>query len=264
MAAARKVLLAECTLRDVEAQIAESPKVIVPVGSTEQHGPHAPFGTDWMLSTEVSVRLARRIGALVAPPLAYGVAGDHLGYAGVPFISPKTMVRLVQDVVRSLAAGGFREIILVNGHYTNVIALSAAIMEIGNELPEGTIAFPFNYWDALPPDELEGYLSAEAGLHANIGETSAVMAIDESLVDLSQAVREYPAFPVEPTPAMVSAYFFSGRGTLPRASRSGVWGDPAGSTAELGRRYLDQIEEATVRFVENVEKMFAAFPEREP
>ena len=156
------------------------------------------------------MRLARRINALVAPALSYGVAGDHLGYAGVPFVSPKTMVRLVQDVVRSLAEGGFREIILVNGHYTNVIALSAAIMEIGNDLPKGTIAFPFNYWDALPPDELEAYLSAEAGLHANIGETSAVMAIDESLVDLSQAVREYPAFPVEPTPAMVSAYFFSG------------------------------------------------------
>jgi creatinine amidohydrolase len=264
MSDARKVLLAECTLRDVEAQIARSPKVLIPVGSTEQHGSHAPFGTDWMLSTEVSVRLARRIDAVVAPAFSYGVAGDHLGYAGVPFISPKTMTRLAQDVVRSLAAGGFREIILVNGHYTNMIALSAAIMEIGAELPKGTIAFPFSYWDALPPDELEAYLSAEAGLHANIGETSAVMAIDESLVDLDQAVREYPNFPVEPTPAMVSAYFFSGRGTLLRASRSGVWGDPAGSTAELGRRYLDQIEEATVRFVENVEKMFAAFPEREP
>jgi hypothetical protein len=67
-----------------------------------------------------------------------------------------------QDAVRSLAAGGFREIILVNGHYTNVIALSAAIMESATA-PEGTIAFPFNYWDALPPDELEAYLSAEAG-----------------------------------------------------------------------------------------------------
>ena len=226
MSDTRRVMLAECTLREVEAQLAANPKVIVPVGSTEQHGPHAPFGTDWMLSTEVSVRLARRIGALVAPALSYGVAGDHLGYAGVPFISPKTMVLLVQDVVRSLAAGGFREIILVNGHYTNVIALSAAIMEIGNELPEGTIAFPFNYWDALPQDELEAYLGAEAGLHANIGETSAVMAIDESLVDLSQAVREYPAFPVEPTPAMVSAFFFSGRGTLPRASRLRCLGRP--------------------------------------
>jgi creatinine amidohydrolase/Fe(II)-dependent formamide hydrolase-like protein len=76
-------------------------------------------------------------------------------------------------------------------------------------------------------------------------------------------VREYPAFATAPTPAMVAAYFFSGRGTLPRASRSGVWGDPTGSTAERGRRYLDQIEEACVRFVGEVETVFAAFPERD-
>jgi creatinine amidohydrolase len=259
-----KVFLAECTLPEVEEQIRTSPKVIVPVGATEQHGPHAPFGTDWILSTEASVRLAKRIGALVAPAIPYGVSGDHRGYAGIPFVSASTMSALVQDLVASLAEGGFREIILVNGHYTNVVALHAAVMEIGDRVPKGTIVFPFNYWDALPPDELAEYLGAEVGLHANIGETSAVMAVDESLVDLDKAVREYPAFPGEPpTPAMISAYFFSGRGTLPRASRSGVWGDPTGSSAERGRRYFDQIEEACVRFVEEVEAIFAAFPERE-
>jgi creatinine amidohydrolase len=250
-------------MRDVEAQLQESPKVIVPVGATEQHGPHAPFGTDSILATEVSVRLARRIGALVAPTLTYGLSGDHRGYAGVPFVSAKTLTGLVQDVVLSLADGGFREIVFVNGHYTNSIVLSAAIMEIGDRLPSGTIVFPFNYWDALPPDELAAYLGSDVGLHANIGETSAVLAVDESLVDLEAAVREYPPFPVEPTPAMVAAYFFSARGTLPRASHSGVWGDPSGSTAERGRRYLEQIEEASVRFVENVESLFRAFPERE-
>jgi creatinine amidohydrolase len=258
-----RVFLAECTLPEVEAHLAKSAKVIVPVGATEQHGPHAPFGTDAILATEASVRLARRIDALVAPALSYGISGDHRGYAGVPFVSPSTMTALVQDVVVSLADGGFREIILVNGHYTNSIALHAAIMEIGDRVPKGTIVFPFNYWDALPPDELAEYLGAEVGLHANIGETSAVMAVDESLVDLDKAVREYPDFPSQPTPAMISAYFFSGRGTLPRASRSGVWGDPSGSTAELGRRYLDQIEEACVCFVEQVEALFAAFPERD-
>jgi creatinine amidohydrolase len=259
----RKLFLAECTLPDVEAHLRENAKVIVPVGATEQHGPHAPFGTDAILATEASVRLARRIGALVAPALSYGVSGDHRGYAGVPYVTPSTMTALVQDVVVSLAEGGFREIILVNGHYTNSIALHAAIMEIGDRVPVGTIIFPFNYWDALPPEQLTEYLGAEVGLHANIGETSAVMAIDESLVDLDKAAREYPAFPSEPTPAMISAYFFSARGTLPRASRSGVWGDPSGSTAERGRRYLDQIEEACVRFVAEVEALFAAFPERD-
>lgn len=257
------VFLAECALPEVEAHLQKSPKVIVPVGATEQHGPHAPFGTDAILSTEVSVRLARRIEALVAPTLSYGVSGDHRGYAGVPFLSANTMTALVQDVVVSLADGGFREIILVNGHYTNSIALHAAVMEIGDRIPKGTIVFPFNYWDALAPEELAEYLGAEVGLHANIGETSAVMAVDESLVHLDKAVREYPAFPTEPTPPMISAYFFSARGTLPRASRSGVWGDPTGSTAERGRRYLDQIEEACVRFVGKVEALFAAFPERD-
>jgi creatinine amidohydrolase len=260
---ADKVFLADCTLPEVEAHLRESPKIVVPVGATEQHGPHAPFGTDAILATEASARLARRIGALVAPALSYGVSGDHRGYAGVPFLSASTMTALVQDVVVSLADGGFREIILVNGHYTNSIALHAAIMEIGDRVPKGTIVFPFQYWDALPPDQLAEYLGAEVGLHANIGETSAVMAVDESLVDLDKAVREYPAFPSEPTPAMIAAYFFSGRGTLPRASRSGVWGNPTGSTAERGRRYFEQIEEACVRFVEEVEALFAAFPERE-
>jgi creatinine amidohydrolase/Fe(II)-dependent formamide hydrolase-like protein len=256
-----RILLSECTLVDVEEQLRRSPKVIVPVGATEQHGPHAPFGTDSILATEVSVRLARRRDALVAPTLTYGVSGDHRGYPGIPFVSASTMTALVQDVVLSLADGGFREIVLVNGHYTNSIVLSAAIMEIGQQLPKGTMAFPFNYWDALPPDELAAYLGSDVGLHANVGETSAVLAVDESLVDLELAVREYPPFPVEPTPAMVSAFFFSGRGTLPRASRSGVWGDPSGSSSELGRRYLDQIEEASVRFVENVESLFRALPE---
>jgi creatinine amidohydrolase len=258
-----RVFLADCTLPEVEAHLRTSPKIVVPVGATEQHGPHAPFGTDAILATEASVRLARRIGALVAPALAYGVSGDHRGYAGVPFVSASTMTALVQDVVVSLAEGGFREIILVNGHYTNSIALHAAIMEIGDRVPKGTIVFPFQYWDALPPDQLGEYLGAEVGLHANIGETSAVMAVDESLVELDKAVKEYPAFPSEPTPAMIAAYFFSARGTLPRASHSGVWGDPTGSTAERGRRYLDQIEEACVRFVEEVEALFAAFPERD-
>jgi creatinine amidohydrolase len=261
MTAARRVLLSECSLPDVEAQLRESPKVIVPVGATEQHGPHSPFGTDSILATEVSVRLADRIGALVAPTLTYGLSGDHRGYAGVPFVSARTLTALVQDIVVSLAEGGFREIILVNGHYTNSVVLSAAIMEVGEQLPSGTIAFPFNYWDALPSDQLAEYLGAEVGLHANIGETSAVLAVDESLVKLDRAVREYPAFPVDPTPAMIAAYFFSARGTLPRASRSGVWGDPSGSSAELGRRFLEQIEEASVRFVQNVESLFDAFPE---
>ena len=257
-------LLAESTLPEVEEQLRRSPKILVPVGATEQHGPHAPFCTDSLLASEVCRRVAPHIDALVAPAIPYGLSADHHGYAGVPYISVATLTGLVQDLTRSLADGGFREIVFVNGHYTNVVALAAAISEVGHQLPSGTIVFPFNYWDALEDERREAYLGPETGLHANIGETSAVMAIDESLIDLERAVREYPQFPTSPTPAMVAAFFFSGRGTLPRASRSGTWGDPTSSTAEQGHEYLEQIEAACVRFIGEVEALFAAFPSPQP
>jgi creatinine amidohydrolase len=254
-------LLAECTLLEVEEHIARNPVVLVPVGATEQHGPHAPFGTDYMLAAEVCRRIAPRLDALVAPPLPFGVSGDHLGFPGVPFLSARTMGAVVQDLTRSLSDGGFRTIIFVNGHYTNVIALHGAIMDIGHDLPKGTAVFPFTYWDALTPEELGQFLSADVGLHANIGETSLVMAIDEGLVDMDHAAPEYPDAGVEIAPALVSAFFFSGNGATYRATKSGVWGDPTGSSAELGERYFAQIEEACVRFVEQARSLFTAFPQ---
>src|SRR5207244_7247821 len=93
------------------------------------------------------------------------------------YLTVKTLHGLVQDVYVSLAEMGFREIIFVNGHYTNIIGMAAAIAEVGDRLPPGTIAFPFNYWDPLPADQLEAYLSAAVGLHANIRETTAGRAI---------------------------------------------------------------------------------------
>jgi creatinine amidohydrolase/Fe(II)-dependent formamide hydrolase-like protein len=97
-------------------------------------------------------------------------------------------------------------------------------------------------------------------LHANIGETSAVMAIDESLVDLERAVEEYPQFPTTPSQAVVAAFFFSGKRATYRATRSGVWGHPRQSSAERGRAYLDQIEDAGARFIGDVEQVFRSFP----
>lgn len=257
----QSILLAECTAREVEQHLETGAKVIVPAGSTEQHGSHGPLCTDALLSTEVSLRIARRINALVAPTIPYGLSGDHKGFP-VVYVSVTTLTGLVQDVCLSLAETGFREIIFINGHYTNIIAMAAAIAEVGDRLPPGTVAFPFNYWDPLPPEQLNAYLSAEVGYHANIGETSAVMAVDESLVDLERAVAEFPEFPTTPTPAIVAAYFFSRKGTTYSAMRSGVWGDPRGSSAERGRQYLQQIEEAGVHFIQNVEESFKRFPPR--
>jgi creatinine amidohydrolase len=258
----RTYLLAEARLPEVEAQLARSPRVLVPLGATEQHGPHAPFGTDAILASEVCERLARRIDALVAPAVPYGVSGDHRGFAGVPYVSVPTLSGVIRDLAISFTEGGFKHVVFVNGHYTNNIAIQAALFEADDHLPADAIVYGFNYWDPLPPGQGEEYLGFRVGLHANVGETSAVMFVDESLVDLDAAVAEYPEFPGGASVPLVSAFFLSGKGRTYRATRSGVWGDPSSSTADRGRTYLEQIEDACVRFMQGVEKAFEAYPER--
>lgn len=254
--------LGDLRLPQVEEQVRGKARVFIPLGSTEQHGPHAPYCTDTLLATEVARRLALRLGGVVAPGVPYGLSGDHRGFAGIPYLSVRTLTGIIQDLATSFSAGGFKEIIFVNGHYTNVLAMAAAIAEIGDSLPEDAVTFAFNYWDPLPPEQLAAYLSGDVGLHANIGETSAVLAVDPALVDMDVAVAEVPAFPSTPTAALVSAFFFSGTGTTHRAMRCGVWGDPRGSTAELGMEFLNQIEEAAAEFISGVIRTFAAFPRR--
>jgi creatinine amidohydrolase/Fe(II)-dependent formamide hydrolase-like protein len=89
------VLLAECRLPEVEAQLRRSPRILIPLGATEQHGPHAPFGTDSILATAVCIRLATRIDALVAPAVPYGVSGDHRGFPGIPYVSVPTLSAVI-------------------------------------------------------------------------------------------------------------------------------------------------------------------------
>jgi creatinine amidohydrolase len=255
----RSCFLAELTSDEVGEHLRRSRRVLVPVGSTEQHGPHAPLCTDALLATEVCRRVAPRVDALVAPALSYGVSLEHEGFPGLVSLTANTMIALVADVCVALARAGFRSIAVVNGHYTNVVALRAGILEASDRFPPETFAYSLSYWDALAPEELDAYLGPAAGLHANIGETSAVMAVDERLVHLDRAVAEYPDFPGKPSRAALEGYFFSGRGTLYRATMSGTWGDPTGSSAERGRAYLEQIEVAVARFVAEAEELHSHF-----
>ncbi|MGH2513029.1 MAG: creatininase family protein, partial [Candidatus Limnocylindrales bacterium] len=123
--------------------------------------------------------------------------------------------------------------------------------------------FPVNYWDGMTPAETAEYFDAATGLHANLGETSAVLAINPALVDLERANTEFPPFPEVTNPAPVhTAFFFSSPGSVHRASQSGTWGDARSATAEFGERYLAVVTEATVRTLGDIERTFEAMPGR--
>ena len=257
------VFLGEMTNRELEAFLATGDTVIVPTGSTEQHGPHGPLLTDVLIPNEIARRVAPRVGAVVAPTINYGLSYPHVGFTGVVHVRIPTFMALIEDVAVSLASIGFRRIVFLNGHYDNTMAIAYACANAAPRLPEGVRAFPVNYWDGMTPSEAGEFFDPSNGLHANKGETSAVMAIDEGLVDLDAANAEMPPFPdVTNGAAVHTAFFFTTPGSVHRATHSGTWGDARESSAEFGRRYLDVVTEATVRSLDDIERTFAAMPAR--
>jgi creatinine amidohydrolase len=128
-----------------------------------------------------------------------------------------------------------------------------------DELPQGTRVFPFPYWQGLKPEEAQEYLSGAAGLHANVGETSAVLAIDPDLCDMER-VRDFePDFEgVRTSPfALLDPVFLSTPGSFWSLLEEGggVWGRPSESTAEKGEQFLEWGKTAVVNLVRDMEEL---------
>jgi creatinine amidohydrolase len=257
------VFLGEMTDPEVEAFLVDHRTVIVPTGSTEQHGPHAPLLTDVLIPVEVARRVAPAIGALVAPSINYSLSYPHVGFTGVVHLRISTFMALVEDLCASLAAMGFTRIVFLNGHYDNTYAIAYACASVAERMPAGAQAFPVNYWDGMTPGEAAEFFDASTGLHANRGETSAVLAINPALVDMDRANVELPPFPaVSNTAAVHTAFFFSAPGSVHRATHSGTWGDAREATAAFGERYLAAVVKSTIRLLDDIERTFEAMPRR--
>ena len=257
------VFLGEMTDPEVQAFLREHQTVIVPTGSTEQHGPHGPLLTDVLIPQEVARRVATTVGAVVAPPINYALSYPHVGFTGVVHIGIPTFMALIEDLCASFAAIGFTRIVFLNGHYDNTYAIAYACATAAGRLPAGVHAFPINYWDGMTADEAGEFFGPSTGLHANRGETSAVLAIDPALVDMDRANAEMPPFPaVTNAPPVHTAFFFSAPGSVHRATHSGTWGDAREATAAYGERYLEVVSAATIRVLDDIDRTFEAMPPR--
>ncbi len=129
--------LALCTWPEIDAYLVRSRGIIVPVGSTEQHGPTGLIGTD-TISVELIARLAgEQAGILIAPAFPVGVAAHHMGFAGSMSLRPETFIAAMREWATSLAQHGFRRIYFFNGHGGNIAPLNKAANEITAELSPG-------------------------------------------------------------------------------------------------------------------------------
>jgi creatinine amidohydrolase len=258
------VFLGEMTNVEVEEFLKSHHTVVIPTGSTEQHGPHGPLATDVLIPQEIARRIAPRIGAVVAPPINYALSYPHVGFIGMMHIRIPTFMALVSDLCASFAASGFKRIIFLNGHYDNTYAIAYACADAADRMPKDVKAFPINYWDGLTAEDVAEFSGLKNGLHANAAETSAVLAINPELVDLERANAEFPPFPeftVNMAPVH-TAFFFTSPGSVYWATKSGTWGDARKATPEMGERYLERGVASTLAVLDNIERTFAAMPRR--
>ncbi|MFB6079158.1 MAG: creatininase family protein [Halarchaeum sp.] len=139
--------LADATWTDADA--ADVDVALLPVGSTEQHGPHAPLGTDALTAETVADAAADAYDgtAVVAPTVAVGVSEEHRQFTGTLWVSPDTFRAYVRDTVRSLAHHGWTDVVLVNGHGGNIPALGEVAATITRH--DDAYAVPYTWFDAV-------------------------------------------------------------------------------------------------------------------
>lgn len=124
--------LQRSTWPEIEAYLERSSGIVIPIGSTEQHGPTGLIGTDAICPEAIAAGLVEQ-GILVGPTLSIGMAQHHLGFPGSITLRPSTMLAMVRDVIQSLSAHGFTHFYFLNGHGGNIATVSAAFAEIWAE-----------------------------------------------------------------------------------------------------------------------------------
>jgi creatinine amidohydrolase len=160
--------------------LAPAALLVVPVGSTEQHGPHLVTGTDALLATELAERAAaaasRPETILLAPTLAYGASAHHLPFGGTLSLAATTFQLVLGDLLASAASAGVRRVFLLNGHGGNAAACATAAVEASRE--HGLVAATAMASDLVDPKEIEGPVHGHAGSF----ETSLMLALEPDRV----------------------------------------------------------------------------------
>jgi creatinine amidohydrolase len=229
------------TMTEFQENLERSRTALVPVGSVEEHGVHLPLGTDTIHAFEVCRVAAARTGAVVAPPIYYGVCRSTSQHPGTLGLSGDTLRALIRDIGLALYQQGLRNLIFLSGHAggTHTAAMVEAGEQLLERLPEVRVA-ALNILD-LGARGWEPLIETRGDSHAGELETSVIMALRPSWVK-GTSPEEYPLFP---------------QAILVRNKRSfwpgGVWGNPAKASPEKGAACLEAVTEALVDLIHRLE-----------
>jgi creatinine amidohydrolase len=214
---------------------------LLPVGATEQHGPHLPTGTDTILATAICEAVSARTGAVVLPPIPIGCSyghGRHL--PGTLSLTPEGLAGLVRQTVEWAVLSGLRRFLFLNAHFGNHASLMVASDHLRLERPDVRVGV-VGWWSSDATVAAETAADGE-DIHANRSETSLMMAVAPHLVDED---RRGTGDDPDRTGNLVFRY------TATSLSTNGVTGRPSEATAELGRRLFGRTVAAVSAMVEH-------------
>jgi creatinine amidohydrolase len=243
----------EFTWPEIRDAVAQQRVAVLPVGTVEQHGPHLPLVTDVLTATEMSRMAVERMRAeaVLMPSVYYSFNEHHLDFPGTIAVKGETIINYVTDIGLSLAHHGFRKILLVNGHGSNVPFLDIAARNITNKTE--AICAMASWWSLIPRDLLTKLRESEfpGGMaHGCELETSVLMHLRGDLVQIDKAERDISFQPTEffywdlqsPSPIFFQEWFS-------RYSRTGTVGDPTKASAEKGRIFVEAVVERMVALI---------------
>ena len=221
-------------------------KAVLPVGSTEYHGEHLPFGTDTLVADSLATAVAGRVeGMLNLPVLPYGMSQHYAHFPITMTLTSETLIKLLKELFDSLNVHDMRRLLIINGHDGNISAIEAASREFRVAHPEFKIAVLEAWWVTAGELLTKGTFEAWGGLgHAGEGETSMMLRVAPDLVNMSRAKGHIPVLPEH---VQVKWLFHE-------VAPYGVTGDPTKATSEKGILIWGALVNHLVSFVEHMDR----------
>lgn len=223
-----------------EIQKSDTDIAVLPVGSTEQHGPHLPLATDFIIAGSIGEKIAGRLGAYLLPALPVSTCREHMGKRGSVWMNPDTFYHMLKDITLSLKEQGFKKIVIVLGH-GGIFMAGPAIRELNATNPDLKV-IKLDLIQFLPIPEMGKILESGNNLHACEYETSLMLYLKE------EAVRK--ELITDCTPEVPRDYL--NYGSIFKYSKCGVWGMPSLATREKGEKIFKLLEEKGIEYINGV------------
>ena len=241
--------LATRTWPEVREAMAEGSTAVVPTGSTEQHGPHLPLATDYLIAEALAASATEETGHALTPPVRIAVSEHHRQFPGTMWVEPSVFRDYVESVVRNLTYHGVDRVVFVNAHGGNVQHLR----EVGRRLRRDETAYAVEWmWDESIP-ELVDDLFTHNGPHGGPKETAMIMHIARELVRDEELTTARDNGLVEMDDGDYREF---GARTFYESiedSESGVFGDQTDATPEAGRELFEAASAQLVQLLEWVD-----------